>query len=92
MNVRLHIERLILDDLPLRGSQRGLVQGAVEQELVRLIKAKGVGTDTMTGGARASVHPTAMHMSEGMSPIHIGKQIAQAVYQGIGTRPAAKKN
>jgi hypothetical protein len=92
MNVRLHIERLILDDLPLRASQRGLVQGAVERELARLIEVNGVGSDTMTGGARASVPQAVMHMTEGMTPMQLGQQIAQAVYQGIGTSPSAKRN
>lgn len=92
MNVRLHIERLILDDLPIPGSQRALVQGAVEQELARLIEVNGVGPDTMTGGARASVPQSVMHMAEGASPIQIGRQIAQAVYQGIGNNPSAKKD
>ncbi len=91
MNVRLHIERLILDDLPLRGSQRALVQGAVEQELARLIEVNGVGQDTMAGGARASVPQAVMHMAEGASPVQLGRQIAQAVYQGIGTSHSAKK-
>lgn len=91
MNVCLHIERLILDDLPIRGSQRALVQGAVEQELARLIKVNGVGPDTMAGGSQASVSPTVMHMAEGASPVQLGRQIAHAVYQGIGASPAAKK-
>lgn len=91
MNVRLHIERLILDDLPIRGSQRGLVQGAVEQELARLIEVNGVGPDTMTGGTRASVPHTVMHMTEGANPVQLGQQIAQAVYQGIGTSQSSKK-
>ena len=91
MNVRLHIERLIVDDLPLRGSQRALVQGAVEQELARLIEVHGVGPDTMAGGVRASVPQTVMQMAEGASPVQLGRQIAQAVYQGIGTSSAAKR-
>ncbi len=91
MNVQLHIERLILDDLPIRGSQRALVQGAVEQELSRLIELNGVGQDTMTGGARPSVPQAVMHMAEGMTPVQLGQQIAQAVYQGIGTSPVAKR-
>lgn len=91
MNVRLHIERLILDDLPLRGSQQALVQGVVEQELARLIEVNGVGPDTMAGGARPSVPLTVMHMTEGGSPVQIGRQIAQAVYQGIGMSSSGKK-
>lgn len=91
MNVRLHIERLILDDLPIRGSQRALVQGAVEQELARLIEVNGVEPDTMAGGARASVPQAVMHMAEGASPVQLGRQIAHAVYQGIGTSSPSKK-
>lgn len=92
MNVRLHIERLILDDLPLRGSQRALVQRAVEQELARLIEVNGVGPDTMAEGTRPSVPNTMMYMAEGASPVQLGRQIAQAVYQGIGTSSAVKRS
>ncbi|MDF0677318.1 MAG: hypothetical protein P0120_23725 [Nitrospira sp.] len=92
MNVRLHIERLILDDLPIVGSQRALVQGAVERELARLIEVNGVGPDTMAGGARPSVSPTVMHMAEGMTPVQLGRQIAQAVYQGVGNHSSAKRH
>lgn len=91
MNIRLHIDRLILDDLPLRGSQQALVQGAIEQELARLIEVNGVGSDTLAGGARASLPQTVMQMAEGASPVQLGQQIAQAVYQGIGTSSSAKK-
>lgn len=87
MNVRLHIERLVLEDLPIARTQRALVQGAVEQELARLIEVNGVARNTMAGGARASVPPTVMDMAEGMTPVQLGQQIAQAVYQGIGKLP-----
>lgn len=91
MNVRLHIERLVLEDLPIAGSQRGLVQAAVERELARMIKVDGVGPETMVGGARPAAPTMVIQMAEGATPVQLGHQIAQAVYQGIGTSPSAKK-
>jgi hypothetical protein len=45
MNVRLHIERLILDGLPLAEAGAPHVQAAIETELALLIAAGGVSAD-----------------------------------------------
>ena len=41
MNINLHIERLILDGLPIEPRQRAQVQAAVEAELARLLRPAG---------------------------------------------------
>ena len=42
MNIRLHIERLILDGLPVNSVQSPQVKAAVEAELTRLLTADGL--------------------------------------------------
>lgn len=91
MNVQLHIERLILEDLPIARSQRALVQAAVESELTRLITVNGVTSEVMAGGAKPSTPMTVIQMAEGATPVQLGHQIAQAVYQGIGNSSSAKQ-
>jgi hypothetical protein len=83
-NIHIHIERLILDGLPISHSQRPLLQAAVEAELVRLLSADGLAPNLQAGGALPSVPVRSIQLtSEGNSRL-LGQQVAQAVYGGIG--------
>ena len=53
MNINVHIERLILDGLPVKGSDGSIIQAAVETELSRLLGEQGLAGMT-TGAASAS--------------------------------------
>jgi hypothetical protein len=83
MNINLHIERLILDGLPLERSEGSQVQAAVEAELARLLMANGLGQQFQSGGAVPSVRTPEMQLTDNSS-IQIGQQIARSVYGGIG--------
>ncbi len=84
MHINLHIERLILEGLPIERSQAALVQAAVEAELSQLLASSGLSATLLAGGTlpRLSVPTIALRGTE--SPAQIGAQIAQAVYGGIG--------
>ncbi len=84
MNVNLHIERLILDGLPVAHSQGALIKAAVEAELGRLFGEGGVSPELRSGGAFPSVRANSIHASGENSPSRLGQQIARAVYSGIG--------
>ncbi len=84
MNISVHIERLILEDLPVATSQRELVQAAVEKELGRLLAAGGLSEELRHGGAVPRVQADAMHLSRENPPAELGQRIARAVYGGIG--------
>lgn len=84
MNINLHIERLILDGLPLAHAQGPLVQAAVEAELSRLLSAGGLHSSLQSGIAVPSVRADAVSLNTGSNPQQIGQQIARAVYGGIG--------
>jgi hypothetical protein len=86
MNIRIHIERLILEGLPITHSQVPLVQAAVESELARLLTENGLGESLQAGGAMPSVRANGMQLASGSKPAQIGTQIAQSVYSGIGDR------
>jgi len=83
MNIRVHIERLVLEGLPLTRSQGPLVQAAVEAELARLMTEGGLAQELALGGAVPSVPADGIKVAGG-SPDHIGRQIARSVYGGIG--------
>ncbi len=84
MNINVHIERLILDGLPVTRSQGPLVQAAIEVELARLLVADGLATSLLAGGTMPQVPPSAIQLASESDPTHLGQQIAQAVYRGIG--------
>ena len=83
MNINLHIERLILEGLPVSHSQGPLVQAAVEAGLVQLLAVDGLSPALRSGGAMPSVRAGNIEVPSENSPLQLGQQIAQAVYQGI---------
>ena len=86
MNITLHIERLILEGLPVTGGQGPLVRGAVEQELARLLATHGLSDALRTGGAVPQVKGQDFEIAMGSPPARLGHQIAQSVYGGIGKK------
>lgn len=86
MNVNLHIERLILDGLPMDQRQGPSLQAAVERELTRLLAESAPTALFNTGGTISSVKGASIQLAEGADPTGLGKQIAAAVYRGVGGR------
>jgi hypothetical protein len=84
MKVSLHIERLVLDGLPIERAQGPTVKAAVEAELSRLIADGGISSEMMAGGAVPSVSTDSIQTARGASPANIGRQIARSVYGGLG--------
>lgn len=82
MNINLHIERLVLEGLPIAQGAGPLVQHAVEAELSRLL-ADGVSPGLSGGGALPRVPAGAIQLTKDVSAAAIGRQIAQSVYGGI---------
>jgi hypothetical protein len=83
LNVNLHIERLVLEGIDVEPAQGPILQAALEAELGRLIAEGGVGA-LATGGAVPSVKAEGFQMSGDGNPSQLGRQIAGAVYGGIG--------
>lgn len=84
MNVKLHIERLVLEGFPLSGSQGVGVKAAVEAELGRLMKANGISRELQQGQVFPLVRAGAFQPARNSTPRALGTQIAQSVYGGIG--------
>ncbi len=83
MSINVHIERLILDGLPLTRSQGALVQAAIEAELAQLLRASGLASTWRSGGAVPSVRADAIQLAGESHPTQIGQQIARSVYGGL---------
>jgi len=90
-NITLHIERLILDGVPLSYSQRPLVQAAVEAELARLLASNGLLAELRSGGTLRHVPGGNIQLSSDGNPHALGQQIAHAVYSGIGSKQSGGK-
>ena len=83
MNIRLHIDHLIVDGLPIDRAQGPAIQAAVEAELSRLLTVRGFSADLQAGGAIPSLRATAIQLSSGDSPAQLGTQIAQSIHGGM---------
>lgn len=84
MKIVLHIERLILDGLPLERRHGREAQAAVAQELTRLLRTHGLGPEWRAGGAAARVTAPGFQWAKETPPRLLGRQIAQSIHGGIG--------
>jgi hypothetical protein len=84
MNIKLHIERLVLDGISLSSGERPLLQAAVEAELTRLLASGGLSDALQSGGALYNVRTAGIQLANDGSPARLGEQIAGVVYGGIG--------
>ena len=86
MNIKLHIERLILDGVPLDRRQALQLQAAVEASLARLLGDGGLGAALTSGATLASIQGSAIQGANCTDPAALGTQIGAAVYGGLGGR------
>ena len=84
MKINLHIDRLVLDGLPIEHRHGPLVQASVEAELSRLLATGGLAHGLMLGGAMPSVPAGNIQFSSNTNPGELGQQIARALHGGIG--------
>jgi hypothetical protein len=84
MKIQIHIERLVLDGLPLEKRHGREVRAAVERELTRLLAANGLGREWRSGGAVPRLRADSIQLANDIQPNQIGQQIARSVYSEIG--------
>lgn len=87
MSIHVHIERLILDGLPVRGGEGTAVRAALEAELARLLGEGGLADQS--AGAVPFLPAGAIELTGEAGPSHLGRQIAGAIHAGFGCAPAA---
>lgn len=84
MKINLHIERLVLEELPMSASEGPLLQAAMEAELTQLLRNGELSDQLRAGAALARVRAGAVQVGKGDSPKKLGQNIAHAVHQGLG--------
>jgi hypothetical protein len=83
-NIRVHVERLVLEGLPVSASERPLLQAAMEAELIRLLGNGELAGELRAGAALTEVRAGAVLAVKESSPERLGADIARAVHQGLG--------
>ena len=83
MNINLHIERLVLDGVNIAPGQKHLLQSIVTSELTRMLTDGGLSPSLAQGVALPRISAEGIHRTDN-NPTHLGQQIAQSVYGGIG--------
>jgi hypothetical protein len=84
MKIQLHIERLILDGLPIERRDGAIVQAAVEAELARLLTVEGPSNGLLSGGATPAARGGSIQLERKSNPAGLGTEIARAVFRGLG--------
>ena len=82
MKIRLHIDRVLVDGLPIAPSQAPYLRGVIEAELARLLDSGGLGYD-FGSGTLARLSGSGMRVAPGASVDDIGAAIAGATYGSL---------
>lgn len=80
--VTLHIERVVIDGVPLTGVQAGQLRAALQVELSKLLQQDGSGL-TLHGGALPGLTAPAIQVSAPLRPSDLGRDIARSVYASL---------
>jgi hypothetical protein len=86
MNIRVHIERLIIEGLNMMPGQEAKVSAAVEGELKHLLAAGGLSPDLREGGLWQERRASPISARDDMNAAGLGTSIARSIYSGIGRR------
>ncbi|HVB59569.1 MAG TPA: hypothetical protein VNE61_00120 [Ktedonobacteraceae bacterium] len=79
--IDLHIDELILRDVPY--AQRQRIAAAIEQELTRLLTERGVPPSLARGGFVPRIKLDDIQTAAGAKPAAIGNHIAQNIYSNL---------
>lgn len=80
----MHIDKLVLDGLPVDRTSGPAVKAAVEVELTRLLSRGGLAPELASGIAVPALRGGNIDVPGKVEPSRLGRQIAGAVYRGIG--------
>lgn len=84
MNIELHIDRLVLEGLPLENRHGPQLREAIERELSQLLSTHGLAPNLQREQSIRRLQTPAIQLSHSPQPQSLGQQIAQSIYSGIG--------
>ncbi len=81
MDIKLHIERVVLDNVSLRDGGRHLFQAALERELLQHLATNGELSQTLrAGGTFTGLGAGAVQVGKDNNPSTLGSSVAKAVH------------
>jgi hypothetical protein len=83
MNITVHIERLVLDGVPVAPADRPVLQAALEAELGRLLAAGGPGLAGWSSSATPLLAAEPLRLPADGAPGRLGEAIATAVHAAV---------
>lgn len=83
MNINLHIDRLVIDDIGLDPQRLDVLKIAVQSELARQLQSHGIGPGIRSLDGKKPVDGGQIQVSNTLQPKNFGRQIGQAIYRGI---------
>jgi hypothetical protein len=83
VEIRVHIERLVIEGLPVPPGQRPLIRAALEAELADRLAASGPGPGMLTGGTVARLAAGTIHLPPQPGAVALGRQIAGSIHTGL---------
>jgi hypothetical protein len=86
MNIALHVERLILDGLPITRAEGELLRSALQAELLRLVAAGRLVGGALSGFEAARA-PLTLELERGAPPESLGRSIARELYAALDPAP-----
>ena len=84
MRIEVHIQRLVLEGLPVSSAEGARVRAAVANELARMLALGGLAHQLRGGGAVPRVAAPHFDLALRERPDAIGRHIARSVHAGIG--------
>ena len=83
MDIRVYIERLVIEGLTVPPSQRPLIRAALEAELADKLAASGPGADLLADGAVLRLAAGTIHLPPQPGGAALGREIAGAIHAGL---------
>ena len=83
MSINLHIERLVLDGLPVDARGGAQVKAAVRAELVRRMAESGVPAGLQAGFNKARILAPTLRLNSSFHAKGIGTQIGAGIYRAF---------
>lgn len=84
MNIELHIDRLVLEGLPLESRQGPQLREAIESELQQLLQSHGLAANMQTEQTIRRIQAPVIQFSRSPQVQSLGQHIAHSIYSGIG--------
>jgi len=83
MNINLHIDRLVIDDIGFDPRRLDDLKIAVQSELKRQLQSHGIGPGIQSLDGKRPVDGGQIAGSKSLQPKNFGQQIGKAIYRGI---------